>query len=141
MGFTYAPKRYHLTFTEGDLAGLEAEADGLSMRDLLRMDLLMDPGHKAATREEQGAETAEAMAIFARALVSWNLTDAAGEPAGTDEASVLAQDSGLVLRLMLKWWQELRAVPDPLPQASSNGASTELEASLPMVPSSPSQPN
>ncbi len=140
MGFEFSPKVYELKFTDGDLAGLEVTVGSLSIADLLRMDLTFDgapddPVEASARRVETRLE------IFTSALRSWNLT-ADGEPVPVDLASVKAQPSSLVLRVIGEWWRVLEAVPVPLPNGSSDTPASDLEQSIPMAAaSSPSQPN
>lgn len=140
MDFTYAPKSYHLTFADNDLAGLEVTAGSLSIADVLRMDLTFATGPDD-TVEATVARMNDRLAIFAGALQSWNLTGASGAPVGTDLESVKAQDVSLVLRIIREWWKALEVVPAPLPNGSAGTPPTDLE-SIPMTAaSSPSPPN
>lgn len=141
MGFEYAPKEYHLTFEDTpDLAGLEVTASSLPIGLLMRMQVLMAPAGPEVGAEEGAARVEEALSIFAAHLVSWNVTSG-GQPAGTDLAAVKTQDSGLVYRVIARWWRDLEAVPAPLPDASGPGPNADLEASIPMEPLSPNPPS
>jgi hypothetical protein len=131
----FKPKRtlYRLDFSGSDLEGLEVDARGASMKELI--DLLqgadaiselteLDEGQDAGKIAEQ---LREMVAPFARKLHAWNLLDDDDEPVPASLDGLLSQDLDFIVALMGAYGQIMTQAPPPLPAGSSSGATSQEE--------------
>lgn len=127
-GFRPEPKRYHLTFPDTDLDGLEVTMKSLSVKaygEMLRAAVIRGLNDEALNAND------EVLALFAARLESWNLLDPeTGEPVGTDLDSVLAADRAIVGQVVTGWQVALVTVPKTSKSGSPNGeiSPSDLEA-------------
>ena len=129
----YEPDRkvYHLKFE--DMPGLEVAASSLSTGELLELDELAGEKTAAGARKLLG--------LFAGHLLSWNVTEK-GNPVPATYEGLLTLDPAFVKAVTDGWTDAFTAVPAPLRNASSGGATTRnsLEASAPSIPMTPASP-
>lgn len=120
-------KRYHLTFEDPELEGIEVWAKGVSTGEILDI---------RAAEGEVGDE--RAIALFAEALLEWNVSGPEEDddilPVGDQAmASLRSLDIDFVLSIVRAWTAALTQVAPPLPDASDSGA-TSAEGLIPMTP-------
>jgi len=140
-GYKRERKVYRLTFEDPDLAGFEITVRGLSSAGFLRLTKAaaaaqgIDP---ANMKDVAGAvvPVGDMFTMLAENTLEWNLEDDDG-PVPVTVAAVLDQDFEFVMRIVDAWMTAVGGVAPPLP-ASSNGGGRFPEASIPMVPLSPS---
>ena len=124
----YQATVYNLVFD--DLDGLEVKAHGTSVGQVRRFVTFGE--------EASFAETLEMFDAFAKALISWNLEDDAGEPVpATVQGIEEFPDSVLMSKIVNTWVRTVSGVDDELGKGSSSGGPS-LEESIPMEPLSPS---
>ncbi len=129
MGYRREPKIYKLTFVDPDMEGLIVRAKSTSVRQFLEIQAMAD-----ATEASDGVKGMQTLfATFAGVLVSWNLEDENGQELPTTVDTLLEQEFGFVMQIVMAWIEAVAGVPDQLGKASTGG-SPLLEASLPMEP-------
>lgn len=137
----YKRKLYRFTFAGNpDLEGLEIVARPVSVDQILSISEDLD-SMAAGTADK---ETVLKMAnLFVESMVSWTVEEDDGTPAPLPQTGkdFMAEDASLALAVMTEWQQRIFRVAPPLPDSSSDGATSALEQSIPMAPLSPSQPN
>lgn len=126
----YKRKTYKLRWPEGhELHGLEVSMKGMSMDDLgvvVGLQSGVDDG-------KPGLELLEPLVdVFMRNVQSWNLEDEAGNPVPVTEENIRAEDSRMMLQVVMSWAESATSVAPPLPRPSSGG-SPSLEGSIPMA--------
>ncbi len=143
MGYLRQRKVHRLVFEDdtGDLAGLEVRMYSMTIGQLMDLAALAD-----AADGDQNAGN-QLFTDFAAALVSWNLEDEVPDDTGVGRRPVPATLDGVrscdldfIGRIVTVWMSKIAAVPAPLGAASPSGP-PPVEASIPMVPLSPSPPN
>lgn len=130
MGFREQPNTITLRFDEGDeLHGLEVTLQGMSIGEFMS-SMGWDGG--------DGDDTAQTMEKFHKALISWNLEDADGQPIPVTASR--ERPHRLILRLNNAYVDALTGVhkSDPLPEGSASGENSPAPA-IPMEPLSQSQ--
>ena len=137
MGYEYEPVLYRLKFEKRP--GLEILAGSLSVAEFLDIASLAD---KVQADKTDAASAGKMFAMFAAALDSWNLTRK-GEPVPATAAGVHSLDLDFALELIMAWMEAIGSVGEssPLANGSRSGASSALEASLPMESLSASLPS
>jgi hypothetical protein len=129
MGYRREPKIYKLVFADPDMEGLIVRAKSTSVRQFLEIQAMAD-----ATEASDGVKGMQTLfATFAGVLVSWNLEDENGQELPTTVDTLLEQEFGFVMQIVMAWIEAVAGVPDKLGKASTGG-SPLLEASLPMEP-------
>lgn len=132
-GFEPEPTHYRLDFTQTDLKGLEVTVAGLSIGEFEEMTGLADAaGIRRADLESMDAEQAKSasdgvmrlLAMFAGALVSWNVTRR-GKPVAADLAGVKSQELGFIFKIIMAWMSAIADVDIPLPSGSPPGPPEE----------------
>lgn len=141
MGFKR--KLYSVTWPEGHaLHGLEVTTKGLSIEGLVEMTRAGEEITRAPDVDAKVAAAGKLLAGFSGRLVAWNLEEDDGTPVPATAEGVADQDMQLMVDLITAWMDAVASVDTPLPSASPNGATSAtapvMEASLPMVPLSPS---
>lgn len=140
MGFKPPRKVYRLLFADEDMAGLEVRARSMRLGQMMELLDLMELADRPLTAEDK-PKVHQLFATFAKALVSWNVEDDeedGGQPVPATLDGLYSQEQGFVIAIIKAWTEAVAAVPPPLPQPSSGGVPSALEASIPMAPLSPS---
>lgn len=134
MGFKVKRKIYRLKFQDPEMAGLEVEARGLSVGQLLELEEAR-MARAAGGAGSEGA-TRRMLRLFSDALVSWNAEDEdTGLPIPPTAEGIKMQDSDFLNVVIDAWNTAMAGVDAPLSPTSSDGQPS-LEASIPMdVPS------
>lgn len=128
MGFTRNPKIYHLTWADGDYAGLEVNVRTITMGQLLEA--------KAGNNDQGLKGNVE---LLANRIVDWNLEDEeTGEPVPTTLEALQAEDDDLILAIINQWMEAVSGVAAPLDAPSPSGVISPV-ASIPTEPLSQSQ--
>lgn len=125
MGYRRPDNVYVLTFVGTDLDGLEVKVRSTSLRKIRNIAQLKDSAGDNIAALESMCEQ------FAECLVAWNLEDEDGAPVPATLDSVMDQDAGFILRLVLEWIEAVMGVPDPLSRPS-NAGKRSAEGFLPM---------
>lgn len=135
--FKREPKAYRLKF-EGEFDGLEVTMRSLPVEQFLSVS---ETALAARDGNDSGIQAAgEMVRAIAGALVEWNLDDEDGQPIPATYEGLCSQDIDLVLAISRAWMTAMGGVEPPLPDGSSDGA-TSLEPSIPMDIQSPSPPS
>jgi hypothetical protein len=136
----YRRKTYSLKWEEGHaLHGLEVSLTGLSIGRMTKITALAASlTSDDAPVEEKLAKADELFHLMAGCLVAWNLEDEQGEPVPASYEGLADQDADLVAGIAFAWMETAVSVDTPLPESSNGGPAPMPEASLPMVPLSPS---
>lgn len=130
MGFREQPNTITLRFEEGDeLHGLEVTLQGMSIGEFMS---------SMGWDGSDGDDTAQTMEKFHKALISWNLEDAEGQPIPVSASR--ERPHRLILRLNNAYVDALTGVhkSDPLPEGSTSGENSPAPE-IPMAPLSESQ--
>jgi hypothetical protein len=130
MGYKPQRKAYLLRFQGTEWDGLEVTAHNLTTGDLLDSEAARVTRVAGGTVAEGWVE--EMIRRLGGNLVSWNLEDESGQPVPATPESLLSQDSDMVLAIVKAWNSAMSEVPAPLPEPSSAGGQSALEASIPM---------
>ena len=134
MGFKVQRRTYKLKFDEPEYEGLEVTAHSINTEQFLE---IMEAQAVKAEGGKAGKDANRKMlTMLAAALVSWNAEDEDGNPIPPTFDGLLGQDPSFGLRLVGAWTDAVAGVSTPLPETSSAGTPSALEASIPMdVPS------
>lgn len=130
MAKGYKPKRkqFKLEFDDAvkeDMEGCEVLAKRVSMAKMLEFQRLGAlPGYEGFD---------EMIAIFATAIVAWNLEDDDDEPLPVTLENLMEQEGPFVTALMNSWQTTQAGVSAPLDGASSSGE-TSPDLQIPMIP-------
>lgn len=135
MGFKAPRKLYRLKFApDTGYDGLEVVMTSIPIGRILELqDLTADPEAIAKDATTFG----KLIGMLAGALLSWNLEDDADQPVPAGREGLLAQDTDLVMALVVAWSSAMSEVPGPLDARSTSGPRFR-EESLPMAPLSSS---
>ena len=136
MGFERIVKVFTLTFPDGKYEGLEVRMRSLTTDQFLDVTELADFAGGKKAISESAPELRKLCGWVADNMRSWNLEDD-GQPVPVSLAALMDQEFEFVMDIVGAWLTGLGGTPPPLP-ASSNGTGRHLEASIPMVPLSPS---
>jgi hypothetical protein len=145
MGFTYNRTLYKLKFADADLEGLEVTARGTTINGLLKFVNLgaeldgLDADHMDPAELSQ--KLPAMFSPFAKVLVSWNLEDEDGTPVPATLEGLMDQEVPFVARVIEAYVTGIAQAPPPLPKSSGDGATTDLEASIPMIPAPENPPS
>jgi hypothetical protein len=126
MGYKATPRAVRIVFAEGhEHHGAEARARRMSL------------GEWEAVIE---SDEDNALAEFAKRLVSWNLTDDDDQPIPATAEGLRQVDTSLVTALKTAWLQSIVGVhdADPLPQSSPSGEPSPAVSEIPTEALSPS---
>lgn len=131
----FKPKRtlYRLDFDGTDLEGLEVDARGSSLEEVLTLmenaDELGDLKEldENADAKEIAAKMRELVAPFGRKLVHWNLLTDDDEPVPASVDGLLTQELGFVIRLITAYSAAMQQAPPPLPGGSASGGTSQAE--------------
>lgn len=137
-GYRRPAKVYRLKFADEDMAGLEVMARSLPLGEFLKVSELA-----GAVDDAQGmaSSAGQLFRVFAGSLMEWNLENDFGDPVPADLDGVLSQDLDFIMKIVMAWVSAMSDVDTPLPNGSSNGATSALEHSIPMAPRSSSPPS
>lgn len=135
-GYKRKAKVYKLIFEDEEFAGLEVRVKSLPVGDFLDLTDLADVAAGTAGAEQKD-KIERLFAIFADALLDWNLLDEDDNPVPANLDGVKSQDLDFDLTVIKAWMEAVAGVAAPL-VTGSNGGTTTLEASLPMAPLTPS---
>lgn len=133
-GFAPEPVIYNLTFDGTNLEGLRLKAGSVSVREYNRM---MAAG-LVSDQAEVFKNNEWVLALFLGRVISWNLTNSAGEAIPPTDDGIQDVERWVINDMMAAWQIALVSVQAPLNKSSSSGETSE-EASLGMAPESPSQ--
>jgi hypothetical protein len=125
----YKRKIYKLRWPEGhELHGLEISMRGMSMDDLGTVI-----GLQSSSASTPGPELIGPLIdVFARNVQAWNVEDEDGNPVPVTEANIRAEDSRMLLQVVMSWAEKATTVAPPLPPTSSAG-NPSLEGTIPMA--------
>lgn len=142
-GYTRKNRNKKITFTEGELAGLEITVRPMTIGELVAVTDLaegIDSAMKMAGGIEQIRATAASIDAvldqFASKLASWNMLDEDGQPVPATRVELGNLDQEEAMRLVSGWLEGIGSVGDPLDKRSSDGAPSPV-ASIPMDVLSP----
>ncbi len=123
MGYRVKFRRFHLVFTDLEMAGCEIMMRSLPVGRFLELARLAD---------SVSADDAEAvLGIVAGGLISWNLEDDEDKPIPADIDGVKALDSSFFKILVTEWMRGMAAVdPTLLNGSSSSGIPPEVSLEL-----------
>jgi hypothetical protein len=125
MSFRRKRKIYMLDFEGTEYDGLQVKVRGLTTGEWLEIVALSAPG------TEQSSETDAMLRMFARHLVSWNLTDdVTDEPVDTTYEGIVTNDFVMNLAIINAWTEAVSTVPERTEKKSVPGDSS-LVASIP----------
>lgn len=129
MGYRREPTIYHLTFEEHP--GLEVFARSVSIEEYLSIAKLADQ----MTTKPGEEQIKELFTWFAKRLVKWNVEDEDGKPVPPTVKSLMGEELGFAMKLVMAWVNKVVGVSAPLPTASVAGASSPdpMEAMIPMT--------
>jgi hypothetical protein len=96
---------------------------------------------RAAGGKRGKVGTERMLELFAEKLVSWNAEDEEGIPVPATMDGIRSQDLDLSLKIIDAWTDAIAGVSVPLPETSSAGQPSALEASIPMDAPSASPAN
>ena len=127
---------YRLVFDDPEYEGLEIRVRSLPIGKLKTL-IALDPEDES--KEARAAAIEQLASSFAKALVSWNMTDEAGVPVPANLEALEDEDTDFVLMIIMQWLKVVSSVGDgsPLPGPSTSGKSFPVE-SIPMEPLSAS---
>src|ERR1051325_7491199 len=97
-------------------SGLEVSLRGMTIGELETVAMMQ-------SADDGLAKMGDAIDILGRALISWNVENAWGEPIPVSEFR--DQDSSMLLAILNQWAEAVGDVPTPLPNPSSDGAKSE----------------
>lgn len=129
MGYKRNPKIYHLTWADGEYAGLEVNIRSLNMGQLLEAK-----SGKGADGKDGLEGTVE---LLADRIVDWNLEDEDGNPVPATLEAMKGEDDDFVLGIINRWMEAVSGVPAPLDETSNSGEISQV-ASIPTEPLSES---
>jgi hypothetical protein len=135
-GYTRKPKTYRLVFDDGDLAGLEVTAKGMSLGGFLELAALADGVDLDNVKPEDLGKVGALFERFARCLIAWNLRGEDGQPVPADHGGLMSQDLEFAMAVFTAWSEAVAAVDPTLPGSSGRG---ETEAGLRLADSSRSR--
>jgi hypothetical protein len=122
------PKKYRLTFADGDYEGLHMTLRSVTIREL--RDL------RADRPDETLQETTERMAqVIADHLVEWDREDEAGNLLPTTLESLLDEEPDFIQLVVAEWTKAIAGVPAPLESGSPSGELSAVESILTEIPS------
>lgn len=128
MGKRRDPKKYRITFADGDYEGLHMTLRSVTIRELR--------GLRADREDETPAETTERMAgVIAEHLVEWDREDEAGALLPPTLESLLDEEPDFIHLVVGEWTQAIAGVPAPLGSDSSSGETSAVESILTEIPS------
>jgi hypothetical protein len=141
MGFKPQRQVYKLVFPDGhDLHGLEIRTRGAAVGDLLTLTKAYGVAQAAtaagaAMSATDAREAVEALvALFGRALISWNLDDEDDQPVPADPKGLESLDFAELLAIVMAWAKRVSEVSAPLGLPSTpTGMSTSTLAMVPMM--------
>jgi hypothetical protein len=140
QGYQRKKKIYKLIFADEEMNGLEVRCHSISIETMLELTALAGLAGKAlsefTTDDYDSVNTV--FEAFSGALVSWNLEDEDGNPVPATLEGVKTQDLDFIDVIIKAWMERVAGISDPLARNSTAGQRS-LEASIPMVTSSPSQ--
>jgi hypothetical protein len=160
MGYTPKRKRYNLKFENADYEGLKVSMTGSNLGEVLdsmNIGALMAEGDElgrearnASTPEQHRAIAQKTAALaattdkfyrdFASHLIEWNVEEPPGTPVPPTFEGTKTQELTFISDILTAWRTAVQGVAPDLSQPSNDGLHA-LEASLPMVPSSPNLSN
>lgn len=117
-GFQPKPKLYELIWGDGDYAGLEVTAKGVSTQAFLEIHKLAE----GMGDQPKAGEIEKLLQRFSKLLVEWNITED-GKPVPADYEHLGALDVDLSMEIFSRWSQAVGGV-DPTSPAGSNGGGT-----------------
>jgi hypothetical protein len=130
MGYKVKRRVFRLHFTD-ELEGLEVLAHSLNTGQFLEME--QAKAERARGGEKGEGATQRMLELLAGALVSWNAEDEdTEEPIPADLDGIKGQDLDFNLKVINAWTDAIAGVSTPLPETSSAGQPSALEASIPM---------
>jgi hypothetical protein len=132
MGWTPEETHYKLHFEDPAYSGLEVVVAEVSTGTLMELAELT-----GSVESMDGFAKAKALTrlftLIGESLVSWNLEKPAGNPVAATIEGVKEQTLKFNLAITLAWISAMAEVDIPLPEGLNSGASTEMEASIPMA--------
>jgi hypothetical protein len=130
------PKRYDLTFEDGDLDGFECSMRGVSLERFVEITVLSSTLETPEGRTPENIE--RQFTILGELLVSWNLDDEHNQPVPCTYDGLKKQDFSFVMAILKGWMTAVASVPKASDDDLSSGA-TSPERSLGLVSQSQSQ--
>ena len=136
--FRKEPKRYALTFEDGELDGFECTMGAVTLGQFTEMTALAD---QLATPEGRTPENIEAQFVFmAGLLVEWNLDDACDQPVPPTYEGLKTLEFDFVQQILKGYMTAIASVPKDSGE-TSNGGGISPERSLGLAAVSASRRN
>lgn len=137
MGYRRERKVYQLRFADEDMAGLVVRARSVPLGQFMDLTAMAGGAGDGKVSADDIKGVIGLFAGFAEALIDWNIEDEDGTPVPATLEGVRSQDADFMLAVVMAWLEAIGDVSAPLGRTSSGGGPS-LEASIPMVPLSPS---
>lgn len=136
-GFRRQRRQFRLRFEDDSqgLLGLVATVNSVSVGSMLELVELADMADEVTV--EGLKAVGDLFAMFAGALVEWNLEEEDGTPVPTTVAGVKSLDMDQAMALVKKWMEAAAGVAGPLGPTSTGGEPSAV-LDLPMEPLSES---
>ncbi len=130
MGYKRERRTYIMEFTDPEYEGLEIKVRSIPIRELTHL-MTLDP--ESEDPKVRVSSINMLMSAFAEALVSWNMTDEAGDPLPATLEYIESEDSEFVLTCIAQWMATMSRVDDAAPLDDNSPTTQPVE-----VPSQPS---
>lgn len=128
MGKRRDPRKYKLTFADGDYEGLHVTLRSVTIRELRDMRAVND-------EEDPSAVTERLAGVIAAHLVEWDREDEDGRPLPPTLESLLDEEPDLIHSIVGEWTQAIAGVSAPLESGSDSGETSAVESMLVEIPS------
>lgn len=133
MGFKLVRKGYALKFADGSpLDGATVVMSGLSVGQVVKAREQMRAAQGDQGPEAKADGILQTLATLAENLVSWDLEEEDETPIPANEDGVMSLELPVAFSIFHAWMGAVSTVDTPLPNASSDGETHPLEASIPM---------
>lgn len=129
----YKPKRYKLTWADGDLEGLEVLMRPATLGQMMEAQKMRD----LADPDSGVTDMAAMEPVFrwlAEMLISWNVEDDDDQPVPATYEGIIAQDPDLIFGILNEFQQRITRVPRPLPSGSGSTPESPEDLQIPQVP-------
>lgn len=118
---------YILEFGDPQYEGLEIKVRSLPIRELTDLMVLDTESEDPQVR---ASSISTMMAAFAEALVSWNMTDEAGQPIPSTLEYIESEDADFIMMCISAWMRAVSSVADASPLDASSLPTQPSEAEL-----------
>lgn len=127
MGKRRDPKKYRLTFGDGDYEGLSLTLRSITIRQMQAL--------RSSEDETESGALHRMCTLIAEHLVEWDREDESGQLLPATMESLLDEEPELISLIVSEWTQAIAGAPAPLESDSSGGVISPVESLLTEVPS------